>query len=316
MTTAANERALVLQDQVRGLLLHHRRQLTSTLPSHLKDKGDAWLSGALAALQRDPKLAAAALNAPHTLISALSEAAQKGLNPGTPEYYLTARRNKGQEEILGITGYQGEIELIFRAGATATVVAEVVHENDTYTYVRGVQDRPVHEIPGGNFGAMADRGKMVGVYAYCIMKDGSISRIIEHGADHIAKVKAEATGANSDYSPWKKWEDQMWLKTAVHSLSKWVPTSAEYVREQHRAVAIGAATAVPDAAKGNAGGAPTGDTPRPAPSNINDDPNGGAQFEDLGENQTVETSTGETFGDDPTAASWGLGDQQAQQQQH
>lgn len=315
--TQAQDRALVVQEQVRGLLLHHRKQLTSTLPSHLKDKGDAWLSGALAALQRDNNLAAAALNTPETLVSALSEAAQKGLAPGTPEYYLTSRRDKNRGQIvLGITGYQGEIELIFRAGAVATIVAEVVHENDEYTYERGIQDRPIHKIPGGNFGRAADRGKMIGVYAYCIMKDGSVSRIIEHGADHIEKVKAEAQGADGQYSPWKKWEDQMWLKTAVHSLSKWVPTSAEYVREQHRAVAIGAATAVPEAAKGNAGGAPTGDTARPAPSNINDDPNGGGQFEDLGETQTVHTGTGETFENDPTAAAWGLGDPESQQQQH
>ncbi|AIZ01728.1 recombinase RecT [Arthrobacter phage vB_ArtM-ArV1] len=314
MSTPAQERAVVVQDQVRGLLLHHRRQLTSTLPSHLKDKGDAWLSGALAALQRNPDLATAALNAPHTLVSALSEAAQKGLNPGTPEYYLTPRRNKGQDEILGITGYQGEIEMIFRAGAVATIVAEVVHEKDEYTYERGVNDRPIHKIPGGNFGRAADRGKMIGVYAYCIMKDGSVSRIIEHGEDHIEKVKAEAKGVDGQFSPWRKWPDQMWLKTAVHSLSKWVPTSAEYIREQHRAVAVGAATAVPESAKGNAGGAPSGDTPRPAPANINDDPNQGGQFEDLGERPNADTNTGETFENDPTAAAWGLGDPESQQQ--
>ncbi|ASX99055.1 RecT-like ssDNA binding protein [Arthrobacter phage Scavito] len=310
----AVSRALVQQEQVRGILLTYRRQLTSTLPSHLKDKGDAWLSSAMAAIQRDPKLIAATIAAPETLISALSESAQKGLAPGTPEYYLTPRRNKGRDEILGITGYQGEIELIYRAGAVATVVAEVVHANDEYQYERGVDPRPVHRIPGGNFGSRKDRGEMIGVYAYCIMKDGSYSRVIEHGKDHIQDVMATAQGAHSDYSPWKKWPDQMWLKTAVHSLSKWVPTSAEYIREQHRAVAVGTATSVPKAATGTAGQAPVGDTPRPAPANINDDPNPGGEFEDLGESQSVHTGTGETFENDPTAASWGLGDPEAQQQ--
>jgi recombination protein RecT len=53
---------------------------------------------------------------------------------------------------------------------------------------------------------------------------------------HIAAIRAQSQGAGSQYSPWNKWEESMWLKSAAHQLQKWVPTSAEYIREQLRAV--------------------------------------------------------------------------------
>jgi recombination protein RecT len=288
-------------DQVKTILLSSRRQLVNSLPSHLTEKGDAWINGALAAVQRNQDLVGAILSSPHTFTNALSEAAQYGLTPGTPEYYLTPRRNKGRMEVLGIVGYQGEIELIYRAGAVSSVIAEVVYEHDEYQYERGVDLKPVHKIPGGNFGARKARGELIGVYAYGIMKDGSISRIIEHGKDHIEDVKRTSQGSDGQYSPWQKWPDQMWLKTAVHSLSKWVPTSAEYAREQHRAVAEGNRTTI------TAGDTP--DTARKAPDSVNDAPVGVPQYEDLGEQGQVNTNTGEFRQEEPNSsvdAAWGL----------
>jgi recombination protein RecT len=295
-------RAEVAISQVKNILMASRGQLKAALPTHLQDKGDAWISSAFSAVQRDPKLVVAVLSSPHTFTNALSEAAQYGLTPGTPEYYLTPRRNKGNDEILGIVGYQGEIELIYRAGAVSSVIAEVVYENDEYRYERGVDLKPVHRIPGGNFGPRKERGKLIGVYAYGIMKDGSISRIIEHGADHIEDVKRTSQGSDGQYSPWTKWPDQMWLKTAVHSLSKWVPTSAEYAREQHRAVAEGNRTTI------TAGDTP--DTPRKAPDAVRDNPNPVPEYEDLGEHGQVNTGTGEFRQENPNQnnvdAAWGL----------
>ncbi len=303
----ANARALAPIDQVKQIIIGSQKQLVNSLPSHLKDKSGAWINSALAAVQRNPDLMGAILASPHTFTNALSEAAQLGLNPGTPEYYLTPRKNKGRMEVLGVVGYQGEIELIYRAGAVSSVIAEVVYENDEYRYERGVDTRPVHRIPGGNFGPRKDRGKLIGVYAYAIMKDGSTSRIIEHGADHIQDVKASSAGSDGNYSPWVKWPDQMWLKTAVHSLSKWVPTSAEFVREQHRAVAEGTRTAI-------TAGDDAKNAPRAAPDSVKDDPNNMQEFQDLGERPQGVDTNGEFREDDPTAESWGLrGDATTQQ---
>lgn len=209
----------------------YKGELVSTLPSHLQEKGAGWMSSALASIRRNPQLLQAAAVSPHTLINALSEAAQKGLQPGTEEYYLTPRKNKGKDEILGITGYQGEIELMYRAGAVSSVIVETVHANDKFDYVPGRDTKPLHEIDW-----MGDRGELKLSYAYAIMKDGAVSKVVIVNEDRIKRAKSSSQGSDSKFSPWMNDPVAMWMKTAAHDLAKWVPTSSEYVREQLRAV--------------------------------------------------------------------------------
>lgn len=209
----------------------YKGELVSTLPSHLQEKGAGWMSSALASIRRNPQLLQAAAESPHTLINALSEAAQKGLQPGTEEYYLTPRKNKGKNEILGITGYQGEIELMYRAGAVSSVIVETVHANDKFDYVPGRDTKPLHEIDW-----MGERGELKLSYAYAIMKDGAVSKVVIVNGDRIKRAKSSSQGSDSKFSPWMNDPVAMWMKTAAHDLAKWVPTSSEYVREQLRAV--------------------------------------------------------------------------------
>ena len=74
------------------------------------------------------------------------------------------------------------------------------------------------------------------VYAYAIMRDGATSKVVVLNGAAIGKIRAASSSAKSDYSPWSTHTDSMWLKSAVRQLRKWVPTSAEYIREQMRAV--------------------------------------------------------------------------------
>lgn len=211
------------------LIARHSDDLASVLPSHVH--APVWVRVAQGAIRRDAKVMEAATASPNTLMVALLNAARLGLEPGTEQFYLTPRKVKGRPEILGITGYQGHIELMYRAGAVSSVVAEAVRENDEYRYRRGVDEVPVHEYPA--FAGESTRGALLGVYAYARMKDGSVSRVIELGRDDIKRIKASAQGATSEYSPWRQHEEAMWLKSAVRQLEKWVPTSAEY-RDQLR----------------------------------------------------------------------------------
>jgi recombination protein RecT len=133
---------------------------------------------------------------------------------------------------LGIVGYQGYVELMYRAGAVSSVIAEVVYARDGFAYQPGRDEVPVHEIDWD----ADDRGALRLVYAYARMKDGATSKVIVLNKVAIARVKDKADGVDSEYSPWKTDEAAMWLKSAVRQLQKWVPTSAEYIREQLRAV--------------------------------------------------------------------------------
>jgi recombination protein RecT len=226
-----------------ALIKQYSTDFASVLPSHVK--AETWVRLAQGALKKgkrvtdkkDPNfgrfdLEIAAANNPGVFLAALLDAARLGLEPGTEQYYLTPRKVKGQLEILGIVGYQGHIELMYRAGAVTSVIAEVVYSNDKFTYQPGRNEVPVHEIDWDS----DDRGTLRLAYAYARMGD-AVSKVVVLNKGDIARIKLSSQGSDSDYSPWKLHEAAMWLKSAVRQLQKWVPTSAEFRRELMRASA-------------------------------------------------------------------------------
>jgi recombination protein RecT len=233
--------AVAQRDHTPGeLIKQYSSSFATVLPTHVKP--ETWVRLAQGALKKGKRLPTgqfelevAATNNPGAFLAALLDAARQGLTPGSEEYYLTPRKVKGQLEILGITGYQGYVELMYRAGAVSSVVVQVVRENDDYRYQRGVDRTPVHRFKP--FAREAERGPIVGVYAFAEMQTGAVSQVVELNQDDIDRIKAVNPAAGSEYSPWTKWEAAMWMKSAARQLRKWVPTSAEYRMEIARAAA-------------------------------------------------------------------------------
>lgn len=230
-TSAAIERqqthpAAQLQQQ-------YASRLASLVPSHVN--GEAWVRQATGAL-RDPALAQAAANDFGEFVGAVERAAVLGLRPGSEEYYLVprSRRRGAPRTIMGVVGYQGLIELMYRSGAVSSVVAEVVHERDTFRYRPGRDEIPEHEIDWD----AEDRGPLRLVYAYARMADGATSKVVVLNKADIARIKASSDSAGSDYSPWNKHEAAMWLKSAVRQLAKWAPTSVERIAQHAQAQAV------------------------------------------------------------------------------
>lgn len=233
-----------------------QKHISGILPPHVEVK--SFIGTAMAALYADAKLMAAAEKSPESLVGALMECASLGHRPGTEEYYLTPRGGK----ILGIEGYRGIVERMYRSGAVAAVIVREVCAKDEFAFVEGRDEVPVHKIagqPGGGTtgaaffgdGGHADRGEMVGVYAYAKLTTGGVSRVVLLSkADVLA---ARDAGDNDDprYSPWHRLDGgkdhpeftgrSMWWKTAVKRLEPWVPTSAEYRNTEARAAAQAAA---------------------------------------------------------------------------
>src|SRR5258707_10856782 len=178
----------------------------------------------IGSLRRQPKLAAAAGRNPASFMAALSECARLGLVPGDTFHLVPFEdRRSGTVEITGIVDYTGEIELIYRAGAVASVKAEIVCQRDAFRFTTDM-DRPEHAPDW--FG---ERGELIGAYAYAVMKDGATSKVIVYSKAEIDKVRAGSKTSRED-SPWNQWNDRMALKTGLHRLAHFVPTSAEYRR--------------------------------------------------------------------------------------
>ena len=207
--------AVARRNQAEALIEQYSNDFATVLPSHIKPA--TFVRLAQGVLRRNPQLQAAAAKNPGSFLSALLDAARLGHEPGTEQYYLVPFGN----EVTGIEGYRGVIERMYRAGAIASVKAEVVRENDEFIYDPGMP-RPHHKVDW--FG---DRGPIKGAYAYAEFKDGSTSKVVVINREYIEKVKRESKGANRPDSPWTRWEEAMVLKTVAHRLEPWVPTSNE-----------------------------------------------------------------------------------------
>jgi recombination protein RecT len=247
MTTETVSNAVAVRDNgPQAMVERYRSEFAQVMPSHVN--AQAWTRLAIGVLRRDAKVAEAAANDVGAFMSALMDAAQKGLTPGTDEYYLVPRRRRkgAPQTIQGMTGYQGYIEMMYRAGAVSSVIVETVYSGDKFQYRPGQDERPIHEIDWD----ADDRGLLRLVYAYAVMKDGATSKVVVLNRRRIEEIRSKSDSAHSDYSPWKTNEEAMWLKSAARQLRKWVPTSAEYIRERLRAQAEVAAeqpSAVPAA---------------------------------------------------------------------
>lgn len=225
----------------------------------------AFLGTAAGALYANATLMEAAKTTPDSLIVALMECAALGHMPGTDEYYLTPRRDKGRWRVLGIEGYRGVIERMYRSGAVQKVVVREVCARDLFSFVEGEMDIPVHDTgnkhgaaTGGDFfgqSGQRDRGEMVGAIAYAKLLGSVWSRVVllDRGDVHAARA-AGGWKPDDQYSPWNRLDGgadrpeltgrSMWWKTAAHRLEPWVPTSREYRADMLRASAAAAELAV------------------------------------------------------------------------
>lgn len=263
MTTQTVSSAVARREAgIVSVMWDRKTHFAAILPDHIEVKG--FLGTAAAALYGNADLMKAAERSPDSLITALMRCAALGHQPGTDEFCLTPRKRKGVPEVLGIEGYRGIVERMYRSGAVASVVVREVCAKDFFRYVEGEDETPVHEIGGRGstgadfFGATGsrDRGPMVGVYAYARLTTGAVSRVVILNRDDVLAAR-DAGGYKADdaYSPWNRLDGgkdhpeftgrSMWWKTAARRLEPWVPTSAEFRREQLRASAAAAATATP-----------------------------------------------------------------------
>lgn len=161
-----------------------------------------------------------------SLISAVIQTVQLGLEPGNLGhcYYVPFNNTKGGvkvKEVQFILGYKGIIELVNRAGKAVILSTEIVYMNDTFAHEQGLNPVLKH-IP-----TEKERGKVRGVY--CVAKNlvANEKLFIYLTFEDIEKVRKSSKAANSQYSPWNTWYEEMAKKTAVRRMSKLLPLSVQ-----------------------------------------------------------------------------------------
>lgn len=207
----------------KDLLAKAGPSISSLLPKHLST--ERLMKVALASVSRQPELLECT---PLSIIQGVLISAQLGLEIGGPlqQAHLVAYRNKktGHREAQFIPGYRGLIELARRGGEVVSVEARNVYAGDLFEVeftIEGTRLRHVPAIDG-------ERGRLRCVYALARLKDPSAPPIFDLLTEaDVKKARASSQAAAAGFGPWVDNEEEMWRKTAVKRLSKYLPLSVE-----------------------------------------------------------------------------------------
>ena len=210
-------------DNLQDLLTKMVPQLKMVLPRHLTP--ERLVRIALTAIKSQPKLLQCDK---YSILKAIMEAAQLGLEPdGLLGHaylipYWNSKKNCYEAQLQ--VGYRGFLDLARRSGQVSHIFAQVVYEKDHFKFAYGTNPNLEH-VPA----AAADRGKKIAAYAIAYLTDGRTPFEVMY-RDQIEKIREMSKRATEEDSPWNTHEDEMWRKTVIRRLAKYLPLSPELTR--------------------------------------------------------------------------------------
>lgn len=158
-----------------------------------------------------------------SLLYAVSMAARTGLRlaPALKEAYLIKRWHKVAGNVVYFDpDYRGLMKLAHRHGNVAHFSIDVARENDHIEIIKGNVQQLVHKP------VFTNRGPLLIAYAVIQFNDGHQEvRFLDR--DGIARHRSASDSSGYDTSPWKKHEDQMWMKSMSKDACKWIESSPE-----------------------------------------------------------------------------------------
>lgn len=201
-----------------AMLKQYQSEISRALPRHLNPERMARI--ALTEFRKNPKLAECD---PRSVFAAVVMASQLGLEPGLMgQCYLIPYKTECQL----IPGYQGLLDLVRRSGKVRRIEAQVVYEQDHFIYRTGLTVTLEHEplLDG-------ERGEPRLAYAVAEFADGG------HHVEIMTRAQIEAIRDRSSNTqnakrwnkktPWDTDTDEMWRKTVLRRLCKFLPKSVE-----------------------------------------------------------------------------------------
>lgn len=192
------------------------KQIKMVLPEHISS--DRLIRLAITALRTMPNLKQCTVP---SVLGGVMQAAQMGLEIGVlGQCWLLPFKNKGQYEATLVVGYQGLVDMMYRSQIVDKVFAEVVREHDEFSYCYGTNEHLTHRPCEG------EPGKVIGAYAYAVIRGKTHFKYVP--MQEINRHKAMSPSGSSSYSPWTKWPEDMYRKTALKLLAKWCPKSVEW----------------------------------------------------------------------------------------
>lgn len=179
----------------------------------------------------------------NTIVSALLHCASDGLLPDGKQSTLIPYGGA----FTYIPMYQGLIEIAYRGGSIRSINAHIICDNDTFEVQMGTEEKITH-IPN-----IFEAGNKIAVYAvatlktggkvYCFLRKKEVESIKTDMTNKLKKKKKsdnptirkkeeDDEAERIEKSPWTKYEDEMWKKTAIRRLFKIIPKSNNDIVQQ------------------------------------------------------------------------------------
>lgn len=211
--TNALEKAGSFRETLGQFLETNKEQIKRALPSNVS--AERLIRVAMTAVNVNPVLQKCTLS---SMYIAIVQSAQLNLECDglLGQAWLVPYGNEAKFMI----GYQGYLELIYRAGYVSKVYAKPVYKGDEFTYSFG-SNQHLNHVPLNEDKKDED---ITHFYAFAKLKDGTEIFEVKTKAE-VDKVRA--TSKAKDSAPWRIWYGSMGCKTVLRSMMKWLPKSAD-----------------------------------------------------------------------------------------
>lgn len=121
-------------------------------------------------------------------------------------------------DITSVLDYKTLMALIKKHTNVKSIDAQLVYENETFHVEQG----KVVEHKQNPFASKDEKGKLIGAYSVFTLNDNTRDYYFA-SLDEIEKVKECSKSANSKFSPWNNWYDEMVKKTVIRKGMKFYP---------------------------------------------------------------------------------------------
>lgn len=200
-----------------------KEQVARALPRHCS--ADRMMRVATTALTRTPDLAKCDVN---SFMKCLMDLSQWGLEPDGRHAHLIPFKNtqKRITECQLIIDFKGLVQLLYRAGETESVHADIVREGDDFAFNLGMVEKHVPWAFRPSYERPEAEGEIIAAYCIVKMKGGAVK------CEVMTKRQVDAIRARSkakDRGPWVTDYAEMAKKTVFRRASKWLPISAEII---------------------------------------------------------------------------------------
>lgn len=199
-------------NSMRAQLSRGKDELAKILPKHMSP--DAMLRLALTAAVQSPKLLDCSIQ---SVGLALMTAGSLGLEPNGYDGHLVPYGRVCQF----IPDYKGLVKLAYQSEGVSRVMARAIREKDDLDYQEGTGGFIHHRITL-NIEDDDERGELIGAWAMFELADGTGNFVVMPKSQILKRKRASPASSKPD-SPWQKWPDEMWAKTALKQLAKFAP---------------------------------------------------------------------------------------------